>query len=87
MIQIKPVSDLRNKFSEIESIVNSGEPVFLTKNGYGAMVVLSLEEYSNLTGNIEKALIQAETAAETNPTRLTRDEVYSKLKDRINAAR
>lgn len=87
MIQIKPVSDLRNKFSEIETIVNNGEPVFLTKNGYGTMVVLSLEEYSNLTGNIEKALVQAETAAESNPTRYTRDEVYSMLKARINAAR
>ena len=37
MIQIRPVSDLRNKFPEIESIVNSGKPVYLTKNGYGAM--------------------------------------------------
>ncbi len=42
MIQIRPVSDLRNKFPEIETIVNSGKPVYLTKNGYGAMVVLSL---------------------------------------------
>ncbi|MCB6602692.1 type II toxin-antitoxin system prevent-host-death family antitoxin, partial [Erysipelatoclostridium ramosum] len=32
MIQIRPVSDLRNKFSEIEEIVNGGEPVYLTKN-------------------------------------------------------
>ena len=39
MIQIRPVSDLRNKFPEIETIVNSGEPVYLTKNGYGAMAV------------------------------------------------
>ena len=31
MIQIRPVSDLRNKFSEIEEIVNGGEPVYLTK--------------------------------------------------------
>lgn len=45
MIQIRPVSDLRNKFPEIEAIVNGGKPVYLTKNGYGAMVVLSLEEY------------------------------------------
>ena len=44
MIQIRPVSDLRNKFPEIEAIVNGGKPVYLTKNGYGAMVVLSLEE-------------------------------------------
>lgn len=31
MIQIKPVSDLRNKFPEIEKLVNNGEPVYLTK--------------------------------------------------------
>ena len=46
MIQIRPVSDLRNKFTEIENIVKSGDPVYLTKNGYGAMVVLSIEAYS-----------------------------------------
>ena len=56
MIQIRPVSDLRNKFPEIENIVNSGKPVYLTKNGYGAMVVLSLEEYANLTDDIEMKL-------------------------------
>ncbi len=43
MIQIKPVLDLRNTFPDIERIVNSGELVYLTKNGYGTMVVLSLE--------------------------------------------
>ena len=45
MIQIRPVSDLRNKYLEIETTVKGGEPVFLTKNGYGTMVVLSLEKY------------------------------------------
>jgi prevent-host-death family protein len=35
MLQIRPVSDLRNKFPDIEKIVNAGEPVYLTKNGYG----------------------------------------------------
>lgn len=34
MITIRPVSDLRNKFTEIEDCVKSGEPVYLTKNGY-----------------------------------------------------
>ncbi|MCI8877309.1 MAG: type II toxin-antitoxin system Phd/YefM family antitoxin, partial [Lachnospiraceae bacterium] len=56
MLQIRPVSDLRNKFPDIEKIVNAGEPVYLTKNGYGAMVVLSLEEYSKLTDGVEAAL-------------------------------
>jgi len=57
MIQIRPVSDLRNKFPEIENIVMRGEPVYLTKNGYGSMVVLSLEEYTRLT---ERARIKTE---------------------------
>ena len=33
MIQIRPVSDLRNKFTEIEATVKEGNPVYLTKNG------------------------------------------------------
>ena len=48
MIQIRPVSDLRNKFPEIEKDVSSGEPVYLTKNGYGTMVVMSIDAYSRL---------------------------------------
>ncbi len=65
MLQIRPVSDLRNKFPDIERIVNEGEPVYLTKNGYGSMVVLSLEAYSRLTDGVEKALDEADRAAET----------------------
>ena len=45
MIQIRPVSDLRNKFPDVEKAVACGEPVYLTKNGYGTMVVLSMEAY------------------------------------------
>ena len=59
MIQIKPISDLRNKFTDIEKIVNTGEPVYLTKNGYGSMVVLSLEAYSKLIDGVEAALDEA----------------------------
>ena len=43
MTQIRPVSDLRNKFSEIETLVAERQaPVFLTKNGYGSMVYLAI---------------------------------------------
>ena len=65
MIQIRPVSDLRNKFPEIEMLVNEGQPVYLTKNGYGAMVVLSLEEYASLVDNVEMNLDEAEKMAGT----------------------
>lgn len=38
MINIRPVSDLRNKFPEIENtVLNTGDAVYLTKNGYGSM--------------------------------------------------
>ena len=76
MIQIKPVSDLRNKFPDIEKIVNRGEPVYLTKNGYGAMVVLSLEAYSRLTDGVEAALDNADLAAESDEMRYTHDEIF-----------
>ena len=49
-MQIRPVSDLRNKFSDIESLVFSRkEPVFLTKNGRGCYAVISIRDYEKLT--------------------------------------
>ncbi len=84
MIQIKPVSDLRNKFPEIESVVNSGQPVFLTKNGYGAMVVMSLERYAALTHDVEYALDEADKAAAADPIRYTHEEVFSRLREGLH---
>ena len=46
MPSIRPVSDLRNHFAEITKEVQAdNEPVFLTKNGVGAIVVMSMEAY------------------------------------------
>lgn len=61
MAQIRPVSDLRNNFADISRIVHeTSEPVFLTKNGYGDMVVMSFEAY-------EKLQLESEgTASKTN---------------------
>ena len=84
MIQIKPVSDLRNKFTEIESIVKTGEPVYLTKNGYGSMVVLSIEAYSKLTDTTEDALDVADKMAEDTTERYTHKEMFSKLREAVN---
>ncbi len=84
MIQIRPVSDLRNKFPEIESIVNSGKPVYLTKNGYGAMVVLSLEEYANLTDNIEMKLDEADRQAAMTEERLSHETVFNNVRSTVH---
>ena len=85
MINIRPVSDLRNKFPEIEDVVvNSNSPVFLTKNGYGTMVLMSLEQYSALTDDTEKMLDEADTLAASSTTRLSKSEVFGSVRRRIN---
>ncbi|TWH55920.1 prevent-host-death family protein [Desulfitobacterium sp. LBE] len=84
MITIRPVSDLRNKFTEIEETVKKGDPVYLTKNGYGSMVVLSLEQYAALTDEIELKLDEADKAAVVDSTRYTEDEVFSRVRGRIH---
>ncbi len=84
MMQIRPVSDLRNKFSDIEKIVDGGEPVYLTKNGYGSMVVLSLEAYSELTDGVEAALEKADRLAKQSSRRMTCEEVFGSIRRKIN---
>ena len=84
MIAIRPVSDLRNKFTDIESIVNTGQPVFLTKNGYGSMVVMSIDAYSRMKQNVEQALDEADVYAESTAERMSHEEVFGKLRRRVN---
>ncbi len=85
MMQIRPVSDLRNKFSEIEeTVLKNGEPVFLTKNGYGSLVVLSLEQYAELTDDVELALDEADKAASLSDVRYSGEDVFGRVRGRIH---
>ena len=84
MLDIRPVSDLRNKFSEIEETVKSGQPVYLTKNGYGSMVVLSLEQYAALTDEVELRLDEADRAAAADSVRYTEEEVFGRVRSRLH---
>ena len=46
---IKPISDLRNKSNEISKLANdSDEPIYITKNGEGDIVVMSMNHYSKM---------------------------------------
>ena len=97
MINIRPVSDLRNKYPEIEDLVlKEDEAVYLTKNGYGSMVVMSIEKYAEMLdemqinkalkerfGNIDidKMLLEAEKELDNPNTKyLTQEEVFSKAR-------
>lgn len=46
MPSIRPISDLRNSANEISDFCRqTREPVYITRNGTGDMVVLNIEEY------------------------------------------
>lgn len=54
MPTIRPISDLRNKFNEIStSLHGSNEPIFITKNGEGDMVVMSIAHYGQIQKKLE----------------------------------
>ena len=84
MLDIRPVSDLGNKFDEIEKTVKNGQPVCLTKDGYETMVVMSIEEYSRLTDPVEAALDQADIQAASSSKRLSAEEVFSAARKTVN---
>ncbi len=92
MINIRPVSDLRNKYPEIENLVlKEDEAVYLTKNGYGSMVVMSLKKYAKLSKDaeyaqyIENALDEADREAENPNTKyLTHEEIFEKLRRNLD---
>ncbi|KGF09592.1 prevent-host-death protein [Clostridiales bacterium S5-A14a] len=85
MINIRPVSDLRNKFPEIEeTVIGSNAPVFLTKNGYGTMVLMSVEQYSALTDDVERRLNEADAFAAKSSIRLSKSDIFDKVRNRID---
>ena len=60
--QIRPVTDLRNRYPEVEGDLAHG-PVVLTKNGYGASVLVSIDLYDKLMA--KQALYEAIARSES----------------------
>ncbi len=86
MKMIRPVSDLWNNFADISKIVHeTAQPVFLTKNGYGDMVVLSMEAFENLQfeSEIYFKLQEAEKEAGLTDKRYSSKEVLQAMRDSI----
>ena len=66
MPQIRPITDLRNT-TEISDLCHARrEPVFITKNGYGDLVVMSIETYEAMleTAAVDAAIAEAEAEFE-----------------------
>lgn len=84
--RIHPVSDLRNNFRDISRTVHeTNEPVYLTKNGRGDMVVMSLDAYEQnlFQSEIYVKLKEAEYQAVTSKKRFSHDHVMSELRNVI----
>ena len=85
MPQIRPITDLRNTNEISELCHTHAEPVFITKNGYGDLVVMSIETYERdlALGEVYKKLAVAEQQIQDGKL-LDGDEVFSTLRKRYN---
>ena len=84
MQSIRPVSDLRNKFTEIsEDVHKSGRPVVLTRKGRGDMVVMSIESFERLDFDSEVlgALREAEREASHTNKRFSLEEALASARE------
>ena len=85
MTTIRPSADLRNHYNEISKICREeGIPVFITKNGHGDSVLLSIEQYNQLVGRQELyRLIDDGLEDERSGNVLTFKDAMSELRERI----
>jgi len=81
MPNIRPSSDLRNKYNEISEFCHKySEPVYITKNGTGDLAVMSIEAYEKLVGKFElyKLLDEGLEAAKDNKV-ATAEDVFQRI--------
>lgn len=87
MLSIRPISDLRNRFSEIEEEVNkNSKPIIFTTNGQASMVTMSFDKFSKMAhlDYIERALDEADAYAKSHKENLTHKDVFSKINAKMN---
>ncbi len=87
MPNIRPISDLRNNANDISEICHqTREPVFITKNGVGDMVVMSLETYERQQSliNLYAKLAEAEEEIMSGAESEDFFEVSRKLREMVH---
>jgi len=86
-MMIKPSTCLRNEYNDIaEFCKNENQPVFLTKNGEGDLVLMSIEAYTYREEmlDLREKLLEAESQRISCAKTYSLDEVNSRLEDIIN---
>ena len=85
---IKSISSLRNRTREIATICHDqNEPVYLTTNGEGDLVVMSIDHYERLKAQVDlfEKLGIAQTQSASGKKGITHKQMITKLRQRANA--
>ena len=88
-MQIKPSAAIRQNYNEIADMCRkSAEPVFLTKNGEGDLVVMDIETYNKREKMLQlrEELLAVEEDKMAGRTECSIDELESYLDDIIERA-
>ena len=84
---IKSISSLRNRTRDIASLCHEqDEPVYLTKNGEGDLVVMSIKHYERLKTRVElfEKLSAAQAQVAAGEKGFTHAQVMKKLRQRLH---
>ena len=84
---IRPISDLRNRFAEVSDYVQNGKTIIFTKNGYGCMVTMSFDSYKSLSDPTLRELKIVDEMCESDARHFTKEESLKILRERANARR
>lgn len=82
MPQIRPITDLRNT-NEISDLCHAKkEPIFITKNGYGDLVIMSIETFDSMLEDreLDAAIAEAEAEYTSEDQLIDAREALSSLK-------
>lgn len=83
---IKPSASIRQNYNEISNLCKeTGEPVFLTKNGEGDLVVMDIAVYDQREMQLElrEKLLEIETMRKSGVSDLSARDISSDLRSRI----
>ena len=84
---IKPISSLRNQTREIAAICHEQDaPVYLTQNGEGDLVVMSIDHYERLVARVDLfgKLAVAQAQAASGEIGFTHAQVVRKLRQHLH---
>ena len=84
MLDIRPIKDLRDTTEISKLCQESKEPIYITKNGYGHLVVMSIETYKDklAKADLYEKLAEAENQIKYGEELLDAKAVFDILRDR-----